>query len=207
MDEEKHPHALEPAEQPLPVPVPEADDATREKTTSPSEKDRSHGHTKEDDNLEAQRPTLYPVRSHISTHDAAVLHDTNLTEPGDEIYARFPPRQKLLIVSILSFCSFLAPISSTSILAASPEVVATYNTTGAIFNVSNAMYLIFMGISPLFWGPMGMTFGRKWTMSASAVAFTAFSAGSAAAPNLASYFVFRCLTAFQGTSFLIVGSM
>src|ERR1700761_5407606 len=43
-------------------------------------------------------------------------------------------------------------------------------------------------------------------MSVAAVTFTAFSAGSALAPNLASFFIFRMLTAFQGTCFLIVGS-
>jgi len=36
--------------------------------------------------------------------------------------------------------------------------------------------------------------------------FTAFSFGTATAPNLASYFVFRCLTASQGTGFLVIGS-
>lgn len=36
--------------------------------------------------------------------------------------------------------------------------------------------------------------------------FTAFSVGTALAPNLASFFVFRIMTAFQGTSFLIIGS-
>lgn len=111
----------------------------------------------------------------------------------------------MLIVSIMSFCSFLAPISSTSILAASPEVVATFDTTGTIFNISNALYMLFMGISPLFYGPIGQTYGRKWTLSIAAVTFTALSIGTALSPNLAAYFVFRMLTAFQGTAFLIIG--
>jgi MFS family permease len=41
---------------------------------------------------------------------------------------------------------------------------------------------------------------------ASATLFTGFSIGTALAPNLASFFVFRILTAFQGTAFLIIGS-
>ena len=39
-----------------------------------------------------------------------------------------------------------------------------------------------------------------------AVTFTAFSIGTALAPNLAAYFVFRIMSALQGTCFLIVGS-
>lgn len=153
--------------------------------------------------------SLHHVRSHISTHDGAIVtqdqEPDSHYEQGDEIYSRYSPKHKVLIVCIMSFCSFLAPISSTSILAASPEVVATYATTGTIFNLSNALYMLFMGLSPLFWGPIGQTYGRKWPLSWASVTFTAFSIGSALAPNLASYFVFRMLTAFQGTAFLIVG--
>ncbi|KXT17287.1 hypothetical protein AC579_517 [Pseudocercospora musae] len=157
---------------------------------------------------ESQRPSLHlqHTRSHISTHDPvpAPGQDPHF-EAGDEIYNRFSKWRKISIVAILSFSSFLAPISSTSILAASPEVVATYNTTGTIFNISNALYMLFMGLSPLVWGPLGQTYGRKWTLAWASITFTAFSIGSALAPTLASYFVFRCLTAFQGTAFLIIG--
>ncbi|EME47660.1 hypothetical protein DOTSEDRAFT_166887 [Dothistroma septosporum NZE10] len=153
------------------------------------------------------RLSLHHAQSHVSTHDAAIVHHDHDEhyEAGDEIYDKFSPRRKMLIVCIMSFCSFLAPISSTSILAASPEVVATFNTTGTIFNISNALYMLFMGISPLFYGPIGQTYGRKWTLSIAAVTFTAFSIGTALSPNLATYFVFRLLTAFQGTAFLITG--
>lgn len=156
--------------------------------------------------VESQRHSiqLHQTQSHVSTHDPPALHDQHY-EAGDEIYSKFSKWRKVSIVAILSFSSFLAPISSTSILAASPEVVSTYHTTGTIFNISNALYMLFMGLSPLVWGPLGQTYGRKWTLVWAAVTFTAFSAGSALAPNLASYFVFRMLTAFQGTAFLIIG--
>lgn len=169
-----------------------------------SEKDVSHAVTSAD--IESQRHSvqLHQTRSHVSTHDTPALHDQHY-EVGDEVYNKFSKWRKISIVAILSFSSFLAPISSTSILAASPEVVSTYNTTGTIFNISNALYMLFMGLSPLVWGPLGTTYGRKKTLAWAAVTFTGFSAGSALAPNLASYFVFRMLTAFQGTAFLIIG--
>ena len=216
-------HALEPAEEPLPDLIPQDDPATREPEESHAKRLAHHNtatasadsssdlerqpHPHQNEN-EKHSPPLHRIQSHISTHDAIVTahhHDMHY-EPGDEIYDRFSPKRKTLIVTILSFCSFLAPISSTSILAASAEVVQTYHTTPAIFGYSNALYLIFMGLSPLFWGPLGQTFGRKWTLAASAVTFCAFSIGTALAPSLAVYFVMRVLTAFSGTSFLIVGA-
>ncbi|KAK3072363.1 hypothetical protein LTR53_006941 [Teratosphaeriaceae sp. CCFEE 6253] len=191
-----------PAEEPLPV-TGSPNDGLREPEESGEKHEARDG---EEDDLERQRPDLHHASSHISTHDAPVFLQNDHYEHGDEIYDRLSPHRKIAVVCVLSGCSFLAPISSTSILAAAPEVVSTFHTTGTIFNLSNALYMVFMGLSPLFWGPIGQTYGRKWPLAIAAVTFTAFSAGSAAAPNLATYFVMRMLTAFQGTTFLSVGA-
>jgi MFS family permease len=63
-----------------------------------------------------------------------------------------------------------------------------------------------MGLSPCLWGPLSTIYGRRWICITSAWLFFAFSIGTALSPNLASYFIFRMLTAYQGTSFLIVGT-
>jgi MFS family permease len=85
-----------------------------------------------------------------------------VTGDQDEVYNRFSERRKLVIVAVVSFCSFLAPVSSTSVLSAVPEVAATFHTDGSIINVSNALYMLFMGLSPCFYGPYGNIYGRKW---------------------------------------------
>ncbi|GAB7353396.1 hypothetical protein MBLNU459_g3870t1 [Dothideomycetes sp. NU459] len=162
------------------------------------EKGKQHATVQETDT-----PNLTHINSHVSTHDIAHIA---YREAGDEVYEKFSSRKKAAIVTVLAFCSFLAPMASTTVLAAVPEVAATYNTTGTIINLTNALYMLFMGLSPMFWGPMGQVYGRRWTQISSAALFTAFSIGSALAPNLASFFIFRILTAFQGTSFLIIGS-
>lgn len=85
--------------------------------------------------------TLTHIPSHVShTHDAPIQHYTSYVEIPDEIYDRLPHLRKLIIVALLSFCGFLAPISSTTILSAVPEVAATYKSTGTIINLSNALY-------------------------------------------------------------------
>lgn len=86
-------------------------------------------------------PMLTHLPSHVShTHDAPIQHYTSYVEIPDEIYDRLPHSRKLIIVALLSYCSFLAPISSTTILSAVPEVAATYKSTGTIINLSNALY-------------------------------------------------------------------
>ncbi|KAK6584036.1 hypothetical protein PZA11_003766 [Diplocarpon coronariae] len=142
----------------------------------------------------------------MSTHDAPIQHHSSFAEVPDEVYDRLSPSRKLVIVALLSYCSFLAPISSTTILAAIPEVAATYHSTGTVINWSNALYMVFMGISPCFWGPLSQVYGRRRICLVTAALFCACSLGTALAPNLPAYFVFRILTAFQGTSFLNVGA-
>lgn len=151
---------------------------------------------------------LVRIRSTISHHDmqGVTSHDSSFVEIDAAQYERFSERRKLLITCVLSLCGFLAPISSTTILAAIPEVASTYHTSGSIINLSNALYLVFMGLSPSLWGPISNIYGRRWVCLITASLFFAFSIGTALAPNLASYFIFRMLTAYQGTSFLIVGS-
>lgn len=111
-----------------------------------------------------ERPNLAHAQSHISTHDAPVPMQqySSYVEVPDEVYDRLSPKRKLVIVSLLSFCSFLAPISSTTVLAAIPEVAQTYHSTGTIINLSNALYMLFMGVSPCFWGPLSQVYGRRW---------------------------------------------
>jgi hypothetical protein len=122
-------------------------------------------------NLSVAEPAgvFYRSMSHVSGPD--VLESSAPQEPpqssgpyteaGEEVYDRVSSRRKHVIVSVLSFCAFLAPLSSTSILAAVPEVAKTYHTTGSIVNVSNAAYMALMGVSPVVWGPMSQVFGRR----------------------------------------------
>ncbi|KAK7533985.1 major facilitator superfamily domain-containing protein [Phyllosticta citribraziliensis] len=126
--------------------------------------------------------------------------------PPDQVYNRFSPGRKAAITAVCSFCGFLAQASSTAILAAIPEVADTFRTGGPIIDLSNAFFMLFMGLSPLFWGPYGQIYGRRCASLTSAILFTIFSAGSALSPDLVSFFACRILTAIQGTAFLVIGS-
>lgn len=114
--------------------------------------------------LSTQEPsrTLTAIPTHVShSHDAPIEHTSSYVEVPDEVYDILPHSRKLIIVALLSYCGLLAPISSTTVLSAVPEVAETYNTTGTIINLSNALYMLFMGLSPCFWGPLSQVYGRR----------------------------------------------
>ncbi|KKA27952.1 hypothetical protein TD95_001195 [Thielaviopsis punctulata] len=151
----------------------------------------------------------YSTHASVAGHDAVavVLEEaTSHVEIPDSVYDRFTPQRKRVMVALLAFCSFLAPISSTSVLAASPEVAAEFNTTGTIINLSNAMYMLSMGLCPAVWGPFNTVYGRRPTLLICASLFFLCSIGTALAPNLPAFFFFRIASAFEGTAFILVGS-
>jgi MFS family permease len=145
--------------------------------------------------------------SHLSEgYNLTIQQTQSAVQVSDDVYDRLSPKHKNVIVALLSFCSFLAPISSTAILSAVPEVATDFGTTGSVINLSNALYMLFMGLSPCFWGPLSQVYGRRIICVITAVLFCGCSIGTALAPNLPVFFFFRILTAFEGTSFLIVGA-
>jgi hypothetical protein len=133
-------------------------DSDRASQLNPQDNASIHSVSTTDDHPEHLRR----IDSHISTHDTPMQHYSSYIEVPDEVYDRLKSSRKVVIVALLSYCSFLAPISSTTILAAVPEVAATYSSTGTIINLSNALYMVFMGISPCFWGPLSQVYGRRW---------------------------------------------
>ena len=99
--------------------------------------------------------------SHLSYHELHAAVSVHVEADAAQ-YERFSSHKKVIITCILALCGFLAPFSSTTILAAIPEVAAEYNSTGTIINLSNALYLVFMGLSPCLWGPLSQIYGRRW---------------------------------------------
>lgn len=82
-----------------------------------------------------QSVNLAHLQTHMShTHDAPLNHYNSHISIPDSVYDKISPRKKMVIVALLAYCSFLAPISSTAILSAIPEVAATYNTTGMLWH-------------------------------------------------------------------------
>lgn len=121
-----------------------------------------HGSTHHQDGGDDTEVSVTRISTNVSLGpDNPVEHYTSYTEVPDSVYNNFSPQRKLTVVVLLSYCAFLAPISSTTVLSATPEIAAEFSTTGSIVDVTNALYLLFMGISPIVWGPFSEVWGRK----------------------------------------------
>lgn len=78
-----------------------------------------------------------------------------------EVYSRFTRTQKRCMTALLAYCGLSATMSTTSVLSAVPEIVSDFGTTANVVTISNALYLLVMGISSCLWGPASDVFGRR----------------------------------------------
>ena len=147
------------SKEPVTTPVEDRQDVEAEVEEERLSIEQVPSHKPEEDDDQHQLE-LDQAQSHVSNHDMP-MPPQPFREANMEQYQRFSPQRKSLIVAVLSFCSFLAPVSSTSILSAVPEVASTFNTTGSIVDASNALYIAFMGLSAPFWGPVSQVYGRR----------------------------------------------
>lgn len=138
------------------------DDHEDDEDASSTASTSHHGSNHHQDGGDDTEAPVTRISTNVSLGpDNPVEHYTSYTEVPDSIYNKFSPRRKLTVVILLSYCAFLAPISSTTVLSATPEIAAEFSTTGSIVDVTNALYLLFMGISPIVWGPFSEVWGRK----------------------------------------------
>ena len=117
-----------------------------------------------DDGPVPDRNQVFRSTSHISGPDTIEPPEPELAYAQDEeneVYGKWTGRRKAVIVAIMSFCALLSPISSTSVLAATPQVAADYHTTGSIVDISNSGYMVFMSLAPIAWAPVSQVFGRR----------------------------------------------
>ncbi|KAI1425707.1 major facilitator superfamily domain-containing protein [Xylaria sp. FL1777] len=181
-------------------PAPRKSSSSSRLDSKPSRSIHSSGDEDDIDDVEQQDILERCSTKHSAMGDAPIQPIDSVIEIPDEFYDRLPRHRKTIILFLISFSSFLSPVSSTSVLAATPEVAAEYSTTGTIVNLVNALYLLFMGLSPVVWGPLSQI------CLVTGTGFVLTSIGTALAPNLGAFFFFRLFTAFLGTSFLLNGA-
>ena len=113
--------------------------------------------------------------------------------------------RKSIILFVVSWMTLAVTFNSTSLLPATPEIAAQFDTTQEILNVTNAGVLLAMGFSSLIWGPLGQLIGRRMAYNIAILVLCGCSAGTAAATNMQMFTAFRILGGLTGTSFMVMG--
>lgn len=104
-----------------------------------------------------------------------------------------PLWRKCIILVVVSWMAFVVTFSSTSLLPATPEIAAEFDTTPEILNIINAGVLLAMGFSSLIWGPLTALLGRRVAYNIAIAALCGCSVGTALAGGSSVFAVFRVL--------------
>ncbi|KAH7383543.1 putative MFS transporter [Cadophora sp. MPI-SDFR-AT-0126] len=157
-----------------------------------------------------QDPTASaPTTVSASSTPGASVFDLEQTMNVDPFIAAphcsLPTWRKYLILATVSWMALVATYSTTSLLPATPEIGAEFDTTVSILNITNAGFLLSMGFSSFITGPLVEVFGRRKAYNTALVIFLGCSIATALAPNLGVFVSMRTLSAFEGTLFMVVG--
>lgn len=117
-----------------------------------------------------------------------------------------PHKLRKFIVFVIAFCAMLGPMGTSILLPASDDAVRDLNTTITILNVAIGVYLITLGVIPLWWSSLSERHGRRSIYIVSFIMYLCFTIGCAMAPNVNTLIGFRVLSGGCAASVQSVGA-
>lgn len=114
--------------------------------------------------------------------------------------------QKSIIVVIVAVAAICGPMGTSILLPAIDDVVVNLNSSVSVVNVSVGIYLLSLGIFPLWWSAFSEKHGRRNVYLISFTLFVGFSIGCALSPNILALIIFRVLSGGCSASVQAVGA-
>ncbi|WWC92114.1 uncharacterized protein L201_007068 [Kwoniella dendrophila CBS 6074] len=123
-----------------------------------------------------------------------------------DIYDRFTKAQKLRILGIVSFSAIIAPMTSSIFLPSIPQMAEELKTTPEIINYTVAVFIVIIGIAPVFWSPYAGFYGRRPIYLASMPIMVIATIGVSLCKNVAGLTAARIIQGIGSSCFLSVGA-
>ncbi|PHH90640.1 hypothetical protein CDD83_3045 [Cordyceps sp. RAO-2017] len=126
--------------------------------------------------------------------------------PDGQPYSIFDPRQKALIVLVVSVAATFSGFASNIYFPALSAIADDIGTSIELVNLTVTFYLIFQGLAPSVWGPVSDVKGRRVAYCCTFVVFLGACVGLAEARNYATLLVLRCVQSAGSASTVAIGS-
>lgn len=117
-----------------------------------------------------------------------------------------PSNLRRAIVFIIAFCAMLGPMGTSILLPASDDAVDDLGTTITILNVAIGVYLITLGVIPLWWSNLSERHGRRSVYIVSFILYLGFTIGCALSKDVNTLIGFRVLSGGCAASVQSVGA-
>lgn len=119
---------------------------------------------------------------------------------------KLPTNLRRAIVFIIAFCAMLGPMGTSILLPASDDAVRDLGTTITILNVAIGVYLITLGVIPLWWSNLSERHGRRSVYIVSFILYLGFTIGCALSKDINTLIGFRVLSGGCAASVQSVGA-
>ncbi|KAF9184113.1 hypothetical protein BGZ51_003551 [Haplosporangium sp. Z 767] len=136
---------------------------------------------------------------------ASYLRELVYPEPKTDDPKNWPRGKKNIVVFTIAYCAFVAPLGSNIYMPAVLQVKDDLNTTSDLVSATLSVYVLFMGIMPVFWASLCDYLGRRPIYLMSMFIFILGSIFAALSHNVWVFFVMRAIQAFGSSSVLAVG--
>lgn len=127
----------------------------------------------------------------------------SLSEPDP--YSVFSFKEKCIFTGIVTAVFFQPFLVAYGLMPGLYKIAEDFNVSQTVITIGNAIFYIVQGLSVFLVGPVCETYGRKVGLLMCCFFFCISGIGLALAPNLATYYVFRALSAVGGNSTFSVG--
>lgn len=118
----------------------------------------------------------------------------------------YPSNIKWFLTGVVSLAAMAAPLGTSIMLPGIDDVAEGLNTTKNLVNISFGIYLLSLGIFPIYWSSLSEHFGRRSIYLISFALFTAFSIGCALSTSIGMLIGFRVLSGGAAGSVQSVGA-
>lgn len=132
---------------------------------------------------------------------ASVCVVPEVTDPRD-----YPSNIKWFLTGVVSLAAMAAPLGTSIMLPGIDDVAEGLNTTKNMVNISFGIYLLSLGVFPIYWSSLSEHFGRRSIYLISFALFTAFSIGCALSTSIGMLIGFRVLSGGAAGSVQSVGA-
>ncbi|WQF90106.1 Putative major facilitator superfamily, MFS transporter superfamily [Colletotrichum destructivum] len=127
-------------------------------------------------------------------------------EEDDEPFSIFSRKQKWSIIVIIGLAGLFSGLSSNIYNPSLDAISRELGVTASQVSLTITSYLIMQAVTPLFWGPMSDTLGRRPTYIASFAVYIVGNVALSFSPNYAVLLIFRGVQAAGSASTVSIGN-
>ncbi|KAF2707826.1 MFS general substrate transporter [Pleomassaria siparia CBS 279.74] len=115
-------------------------------------------------------------------------------------------KTKWFLTFVVAMCGMAAPMGSAIVMPVLQDIAKDFHASSTVANMSVAVYMLSMGIFPLWWSSFSETAGRRTIYIVSFVLFIVFAVLSAVATSIPMLIVMRTFSGGAAASVQAVGA-